>query len=145
MVINKTGGGKSQLLVVSNRLPLSINCTDGDYKATPSGGGLVSSLSGISESIGFRWFGWPGQEIPESDTDKVTNLLAEQDAVPVFFEKELADKHYNGFSSKYYHPAATSSLLPLTRSSQILYYGQYFITSPKCKATANPGGTHTAK
>ncbi|KAK2747765.1 hypothetical protein FQN57_001795 [Myotisia sp. PD_48] len=96
---------KSRLLVVSNRLPVSIKRTNsGDYEATKSGGGLVTSLSGISESIGFRWFGWPGLEIPEEDQDKVRDLLAKQKAVPIFYSKELADNHYNGFSNSVLWP-----------------------------------------
>ena len=90
-----------QLLVVSNRLPLSIKRTDGgEYEAHMSGGGLVSSLSGISGSIPFQWFGWPGKEIPEGEVDKVKKLLQGYDAVPILFSEELADRHYNGFSSK---------------------------------------------
>lgn len=96
------GGKKPQLLVVSNRLPLSLKRTDdGKYESSKSSGGLVTSLSGISESIGFQWFGWTGLEISEDEQQEVQKLLAKQDAVPIFLNKELADNHYNGFSSEY--------------------------------------------
>ncbi|OAL68444.1 alpha,alpha-trehalose-phosphate synthase subunit [Trichophyton rubrum] len=96
------GGRKPQLLVVSNRLPLSLKRTDdGKYESSKSSGGLVTSLSGISESIGFQWFGWTGLEISEDEQQEVQKLLAKQDAVPIFLNKELANNHYNGFSSEY--------------------------------------------
>lgn len=93
---------KPQLLVVSNRLPISLKRTDaGKYESSKSSGGLVTSLSGISESIGFHWFGWTGLEVPDDEQENVRKLLAEQDAVPIFLDKELANNHYNGFSSEY--------------------------------------------
>ncbi|KAK2839155.1 hypothetical protein FQN49_006421 [Arthroderma sp. PD_2] len=99
------GGKKPQLLVVSNRLPLSLKRTDsGKYEASASSGGLVTCLSGISESIGFQWFGWTGLEVPEEEQNDVRELLSKQDAVPVFLDKELAENHYNGFSNSILWP-----------------------------------------
>ncbi|EGD95782.1 alpha,alpha-trehalose-phosphate synthase [Trichophyton tonsurans CBS 112818] len=99
------GGKKPQLLVVSNRLPLSLKRTDdGKYESSKSSGGLVTSLSGISESIGFQWFGWTGLEISEDEQQEVQKLLAKQDAAPIFLNKELADNHYNGFSNSILWP-----------------------------------------
>ncbi|KMQ41941.1 hypothetical protein HL42_7375 [Trichophyton rubrum] len=99
------GGRKPQLLVVSNRLPLSLKRTDdGKYESSKSSGGLVTSLSGISESIGFQWFGWTGLEISEDEQQEVQKLLAKQDAVPIFLNKELANNHYNGFSNSILWP-----------------------------------------
>lgn len=97
-------GKKPQLLVVSNRLPLSLKRVGaGKYQSSTSSGGLVTSLSGISESIGFQWFGWTGLEIPEDEQEEVQKLLAERNAVPIFLNQELANNHYNGFSSGYFH------------------------------------------
>lgn len=92
---------KMNLLVVSNRLPISVKRTnEGKYEASASGGGLVSSLSGLSQTTHFRWFGWPGIAVPESEQTEVVKLLQEREAVPVFFDKQLSDDHYNGFSSE---------------------------------------------
>lgn len=69
-----------------------------------SSGGLVSGLSGMAKTTKFRWYGWPGMELPEDEIPKVKKDLAEKyDAVPIFLDDELADKHYNGFSSKSLH------------------------------------------
>lgn len=92
------------LLIVSNRLPLSIKPSgDGGYETQLSSGGLVSSLSGLGKTTKFRWFGWPGIEVEESEEDNVRKSLQEHDAYPVFISNKLADSHYNGFSSRIYH------------------------------------------
>lgn len=98
----------SRLLLVSNRLPITIKRSDdGKYDFSMSSGGLVSGLSGLSKSTQFQWYGWPGLEVPEDEIDIVVNRLKkEYDAVPVFIDDELADKHYNGFSSMYLQHAS---------------------------------------
>jgi trehalose 6-phosphate synthase len=88
------------IFVVSNRLPVTVTRTDDDtYDVSSSSGGLVGALQGFAGSTEFRWYGWPGLEIPEQHRAMVEEKLATQKAYPVFFNKALADKHYNGFSS----------------------------------------------
>jgi trehalose 6-phosphate synthase len=89
------------VLVVSNRLPVTVcRSSDGQYNVAPSSGGLVGALHGLSQSIKFRWYGWPGIEVPEHDQELVKRELSERNAVAVFLGADLADKHYNGFSSR---------------------------------------------
>jgi trehalose 6-phosphate synthase len=91
----------SRLLLVSNRLPITIKrYDDGNYDISMSSGSLVSGLSGLSKSTTFRWYGWPGLEIPEDEIPGVTKRLNhEYGAIPVFMDDSLAERHYNGFSS----------------------------------------------
>lgn len=93
---------EARLLLVSNRLPITIKRSeDGKYDFSMSSGGLVSGLSGLSKSTTFLWYGWPGLEVPEAEIPVVKQRLKEEyGAVPVFIDDELADRHYNGFSSK---------------------------------------------
>ena len=93
---------EARLLLVSNRLPITIKRSeDGKYDFSMSSGGLVSGLSGLSKSTTFQWYGWPGLEVPETEISEVKQRLKnEYDAVPVFIDDNLADRHYNGFSSK---------------------------------------------
>ena len=95
------GTVESRLLLVSNRLPITVKrADDGSYTFSMSSGGLVSGLSGVSKSTTFQWYGWPGLEVPSKSIDLVTKRLKdEHNAIPVFVSDELADKHYNGFSS----------------------------------------------
>ncbi|KAI9204829.1 glycosyltransferase family 20-domain-containing protein [Polychytrium aggregatum] len=102
---------QSRLIVVSNRLPVTITKNENGWKFVMSSGGLVSGLSGLKSEQDFTWIGWPGLEIPEDERETVTSQLAEQyHCVPVFISDDIADKHYNGFSNSilwplfHYHP-----------------------------------------
>ncbi|KAI4148764.1 MAG: hypothetical protein LQ340_004953 [Diploschistes diacapsis] len=104
--------GESRLLLVSNRLPITIKRSqDGGYDFSMSSGGLVSGLSGLSKSTTFKWYGWPGIEVPNNEAGHLKErLIEEYNAIPVFIDDELADRHYNGFSNSilwplfHYHP-----------------------------------------
>ncbi|KAF4203901.1 hypothetical protein CNMCM8927_008048 [Aspergillus lentulus] len=93
---------EARLLLVSNRLPITIKRSeDGKYDFSMSSGGLVSGLSGLSKSTTFQWYGWPGLEVPEEEIPVVKQRLKDEyGAIPVFIDDELADRHYNGFSSE---------------------------------------------
>lgn len=92
---------KHNLLIVSNRLPLSVKRIDGAFQSSLSSGGLVTALSGLTKSTQFRWFGWPGIEVKDAkDQEAVAQSLAEHSASPIFLDSDLAHEHYNSFSSK---------------------------------------------
>jgi trehalose 6-phosphate synthase len=89
-----------KLIIASNRLPLSDNPKHGGYEATTSSGGLVTALKGLSYSD-YLWLGWPGVEINERDRGSVDEALAKENAAAVYLEENLAQNHYNRFSSKW--------------------------------------------
>lgn len=101
--LEKGPSNEARLLLVSNRLPITIKRSeDGRYDFSMSSGGLVSGLSGLSKSTTFQWYGWPGLEVPEEEIPIVKKRLKDEyGAVPVFIDDELADRHYNGFSSEF--------------------------------------------
>lgn len=98
-----------RLLLLSNRLPITIKrAEDGTYSFSMSSGGLVTGLSGLGKTTSFQWYGWPGLEVPEDDVEGMRKRLKDEyGAHPVFIDDELADRHYNGFSSA---PAAPPPL-----------------------------------
>lgn len=98
-VDDTSSGGR--LLLISNRLPITIKRgDDGNYSFSMSSGGLVTGLSGLSKTTTFQWYGWPGLEVPEAEAGPMVKRLNEEyNAHPVFIDDELADRHYNGFSS----------------------------------------------
>lgn len=100
---NNSNNNKRNLIVVSNRLPISVKRSeDGSYQSSMSSGGLVTSLSGLTKTTSFRWFGWPGLNPQEpKEKEEVRRSLGAHDAVPVFLDEGLANAHYNGFSSKW--------------------------------------------
>ncbi|KAL2836465.1 glycosyl transferase [Aspergillus pseudoustus] len=92
---------KRRLIIVSNRLPLSLKKTDsGSYESSLSSGGLVTALSGISSSTNVRWFGWPGTNVEDEEERKTAQkALNDKDAVGIFLDEKLAHAHYNEFSN----------------------------------------------
>ncbi len=111
---------EGRLLLVSNRLPITINRSeDGHYDFSMSSGGLVSGLSGLSKSTTFQWYGWPGLEVPENEAANLTQRLKDEyGAVPVMLDDELADRHYNGFSSMIYALSSWYRLLTAFAQTQ---------------------------
>lgn len=101
-----------RLLLISNRLPITIKRSDdGQYSFSMSSGGLVTGLSGLSKTTSFQWYGWPGLEVPDAEAGSMRQRLRDEyNAVPVFVDDELADRHYNGFANSilwplfHYHP-----------------------------------------
>lgn len=103
---------KGNVLVVSNRLPVTIDRSElGEYLYNMSSGGLVTALQGLKKTTLFQWFGWLGREVPENEQDKVARDLYDKfSCFPVYLLDEVADLHYNGFSNSilwplfHYHP-----------------------------------------
>ena len=90
-----------RLLMVSNKTTVTIKRSpNGSYSFTQGSGGLISGVSGLSKTLPYTWYGWPGLEIPESEIAAVTSRLKDDfGSVPVLLDDELADRHYNGFAS----------------------------------------------
>ena len=52
----------SKLIVVSNRLPVTLRKQDGEWTAAPSSGGLASAMAPILRQGGGVWIGSSGEE-----------------------------------------------------------------------------------
>jgi trehalose 6-phosphate synthase len=109
---------KSKLIVVSNRLPITIKrVSAGRYEYNKSSGGLVSGISGLKQDTKFEWYGWPGLSVPADELHQVEKVLkTDYNAVPVSLDDKLADTHYNGFSN--------STLWPLLHYQECFSYQQ---------------------
>ncbi len=101
-VVEDNAAASGRLLLISNRLPITIKRGDeGGFSFSMSSGGLVTGLSGLSKATSFQWYGWPGLEVPEAEAGPMREQLREKyNAIPVFIDEELADRHYNGFASE---------------------------------------------
>ncbi|CAG8073810.1 unnamed protein product [Penicillium salamii] len=96
---------KQNLIIVSNRLPLSVKRVDGSFQSSLSSGGLVTSLAGLTKSTQFQWFGWPGLEVRDlGDREEVSKTLEAHNAISIFLDSTLAHEHYNGFSNRILWP-----------------------------------------
>ena len=52
-----------RLLIVSNRLPMTMRVQQGAVRVQRSSGGLATGLRGVHEDTGGIWIGWPGLSI----------------------------------------------------------------------------------
>ncbi|MDR3715323.1 MAG: bifunctional alpha,alpha-trehalose-phosphate synthase (UDP-forming)/trehalose-phosphatase [Puia sp.] len=102
-----------RLIIISNRLPFSLDRQGDKINIRQSSGGLVSAIKSYFESEGSQkselterlWFGVA--DFPQEDWDLVA---ASQDQnqdfniVPLFVDNEVYDKYYNGFSNSVIWP-----------------------------------------
>lgn len=91
----------SRLVIISNRLPITINRSHGELHYHPSAGGLATGLNSLDASYNKLWIGWPGQDIEnEWEKEGIRNDLAKRELVPVFLTEREIDLYYEGFSNK---------------------------------------------
>lgn len=92
-------------IIVSNRLPVKISESNGDYSLLPSEGGLATGLGAIYREGNNIWIGWPGQEIADpKEQEKVTKVLRKMNLLPVFLSQEEINNYYEGFSNEVLWP-----------------------------------------
>ena len=90
----------NRLLIVSNRLPVTIETTDGRLVFRPSSGGLASGLGACYKAYRASWIGWPGL-VASADRHEVAEQLKQGlQCYPVFLSEKLAEKYYEGFTNK---------------------------------------------
>ncbi len=88
------------MLLVSNRLPVTLVHRRGESEFVPSVGGLAVGLEAFYRERGARWVGWPG-DVRSSERPRVTRRLrAKFRCEPVFLSEDLARRHYAGFSNR---------------------------------------------
>jgi trehalose 6-phosphate synthase/phosphatase len=91
----------SRLVIISNRLPVTIKKEKGDLIYHPSAGGLATGLNSLDESFDKIWIGWPGQEInDEWEKETVRRDLKKDGLYPVFLSEEEIKLYYEGYSNK---------------------------------------------
>jgi len=91
----------SRLVIISNRLPVTIKKEKGDLHYHPSAGGLATGLNSLDESFEKIWIGWPGQEITDEwERETVRQDLKKDGLFPVFLSQEEIKLYYEGFSNK---------------------------------------------
>lgn len=98
-----------RLIIVSNRLLITITQEKGILQYRESAGGLVSGLSAYLDTMkgtlltrdDCRWLGWPGSTINEPQQKEVSDYLHQRfRAYPVFLSEEDMDSFYLGFCNR---------------------------------------------
>jgi trehalose 6-phosphate synthase/phosphatase len=91
----------SRILIVSNRLPITLDRKDGDLIYHPSAGGLATGLKSLDERQEKLWIGWAGQTVaPGEERDEIEQKFKKDGLVPIFLSEEEVSLFYEGFSNK---------------------------------------------
>jgi len=112
----------SQVIIVSNRLPITVKKENGQLGFYPSVGGLATGLSGYVKNRKNKWIGWPGianEELSEQDKQEIVTELAKHNCSPVFLTRRQIDDFYSGYSNSLLWPLFHE--LPFDDSDQKLH------------------------
>ncbi len=94
-----------RLIIISNRLPITIGMKDGELFYHPSAGGLATGLNSLDDSLDNVWVGWPGKIIDEEwEKPAIKQDLKKKNLIPVFLTAKEKELFYEGFSNKVIWP-----------------------------------------
>ena len=96
----------SRLLIVSNRLPVTVRASDGEPEIVASGGGLATGLGPWHQSSGGLWVGWPG-DLSGLSAARCRDLDAElgrRGIATVHLSGDQVERHYHGFANRVLWP-----------------------------------------
>ena len=92
----------SQVIIVSNRLPINVTKQGGKLRFVPSLGGIATGLSSYVNDKQSTWIGWPGiasDDLTNQEKEQIINKLAEYNYQPVFLSQKQVDDFYTGYSN----------------------------------------------
>ncbi len=93
----------SRLLIVSNRLPVSVERRKGELHFKGSVGGVATGLGSYHDSHESLWVGWadvPGR-LDSMERERIARELHDQhQCVPVFLSADDVRDFYHGYSNK---------------------------------------------
>jgi len=96
-----------RLLIVSNRVPVTVTVKEGNIRVRRSVGGLATGIGSYlrkrraGEEQDDLWIGWPGIVVDETMKRSVEDLLLSKHGVwPVFLTEENIDLYYEGLCNE---------------------------------------------
>lgn len=93
----------ARLIVVSNRLPLTLKKTEQGWDTTRSSGGLASAMNPLLARTGGDWIGWAGDSETE-ETEQRQAILAEwaetDHCFAVNLPKDVVEGFYEGYANQ---------------------------------------------
>ncbi|HET7543935.1 MAG TPA: bifunctional alpha,alpha-trehalose-phosphate synthase (UDP-forming)/trehalose-phosphatase [Polyangiaceae bacterium] len=94
-----------RLILVANRLPVSLDSSSGQVEVQDSAGGLATGMRGLSRKEQTAWVGWPGSS-PSDDEQRAEfdRKLAEHSATAVYLSAQEAERFYEGMSNSVIWP-----------------------------------------
>jgi len=111
----------SQVIIVSNRLPVSVKKVGGKLSFESSIGGLSNGLKGYVRGHGNVWIGWPGiasDLLTKTDQKTIIRELAKHNCQPVFLTQKQIDDFYSGYSNGLLWPLLHSMKMEKTETPE---------------------------
>ena len=93
----------NRLIIVSNRLPLTLWKADGHWTTERSSGGLASAMNPILRRNGGDWIGWAGaggEEDQEERRSVLQDWAQKEQCFAVELPEEIATGFYEGYSNQ---------------------------------------------
>jgi trehalose 6-phosphate synthase/phosphatase len=90
-----------KLVIVSNRLPISVTKRNGKLEFNPSSGGLATAMASLEQEDKV-WVGWPGiasDDLTSAETKEITERLSAEGYYPVFLTRAQVELFYEGYSN----------------------------------------------
>jgi trehalose 6-phosphate synthase/phosphatase len=90
-----------RLIILSNRLPVTVRAEHGEPVVHMSVGGLATGLRGPHEQSDGLWIGWPGDlsDLDPAGREKVCRRLAELRTIPLELEEREVEIFYENISN----------------------------------------------
>src|SRR5579872_6915140 len=93
----------ARIIVVSNRLPLTLKRAEQDWETVRSSGGLASAMNPLLGKTGGDWIGWAGDDGGE-DSQQLQAILAEwaekDHCFAVKLPQDVATGFYEGYANQ---------------------------------------------
>jgi trehalose 6-phosphate synthase/phosphatase len=89
-----------KLIIVSNRLPVTLAAEKGQLEFKESAGGLATGMSSFYQERNAIWIGWPGNVPRRQQAEARARLREEHRAEPVFIPEATVERFYEGYSNR---------------------------------------------
>jgi trehalose 6-phosphate synthase/phosphatase len=100
--VNKQKNKPGKIVVVSNRLPVTVAKKRNHLVFQQSQGGLATGLRSLQADKKAFFIGWPGYNpVNKEEREKITRRLREEfNCYPVYLTQHEINKYYYGFSNR---------------------------------------------
>jgi trehalose 6-phosphate synthase/phosphatase len=93
----------SRLIIVSNRLPVTVTQKGDHFEYQYSVGGVATGIASLEKPAQRLWFGWPGlasEGLTAENKTAISEGLLDYGSSPVFLSEQDIEDFYLGFSNK---------------------------------------------
>ncbi|NAY90575.1 bifunctional alpha,alpha-trehalose-phosphate synthase (UDP-forming)/trehalose-phosphatase [Muricauda sp. JGD-17] len=90
-------------IIISNRLPVQLQISNGKINAVPSVGGLATGMKSVHSGGESLWIGWSGltdEETPHELDQNIDDALKEHGCAKVSLNAQEVEGFYFGFSNR---------------------------------------------